>query len=78
MLGKNIEKKDEKEGLEGLIEKAKDFYFFGFFDGETGERTWCQFGAVSRREPGRFLGPCGAWEVKEKAEKGGEGKRGKG
>jgi len=29
---------DEKEGLEGLIEKAKNFYFFGFFEGETGER----------------------------------------
>lgn len=32
-----IEKKEEKEGLEGWIEKAKEFYFFGFFEGETGE-----------------------------------------
>lgn len=29
----------EKEGLEGFIEKAKNFYFFGFFEGETGERA---------------------------------------
>ena len=27
----------ELEGLEGFIEKAKNFYFFGFFEGETGE-----------------------------------------
>jgi len=27
-----------KEGLEGWIEKAKNFYFFGLFEGETGER----------------------------------------
>lgn len=27
-----------KEGLEGFIEKAKNFYFFGLFEGETGER----------------------------------------
>lgn len=33
-----IEALNEKEGLEGLIEKAKNFYFFGFFEGETGER----------------------------------------
>mmetsp|Transcript_47576 Transcript_47576/g.88316 ORF Transcript_47576/g.88316 Transcript_47576/m.88316 type:complete len:292 (-) Transcript_47576:518-1393(-) len=33
-----IEALDQKEGLEGLIEKAKNFYFFGFFEGETGER----------------------------------------
>lgn len=33
-----IEKQNEKEGLEGLIEKAKSFYFFGFFEGETGEQ----------------------------------------
>ena len=29
----------EKEGLEGLIEKAKNFYFFGFFEGETGQQA---------------------------------------
>jgi len=34
-----IEKQNEKEGLEGLIEKAKEFYFFGFFEGETGEQA---------------------------------------
>jgi hypothetical protein len=28
-----------KEGFEGFIEKAKNFYFFGFFEGETGERA---------------------------------------
>ena len=27
----------EKEGLEAWIEKAKNFYFFGLFEGETGE-----------------------------------------
>jgi len=27
----------EKEGLEGMIEKVKSFYFFGLFEGETGE-----------------------------------------
>lgn len=34
-----FEKQNEKEGLEGLIEKAKTFYFFGFFEGETGEQA---------------------------------------
>lgn len=34
-----IEKQDKKEGLEGWIEKAKEFYFFGFFEGETGEQA---------------------------------------
>lgn len=34
-----IEKSNEKEGLEGMIEKAKEFYFFGFFEGETGEKA---------------------------------------
>ena len=29
----------EKEGLEGFLEKAKSFYFFGFFEGETGEQA---------------------------------------
>jgi len=28
---------EQKEGLEGWIEKAKGFYFFGFFEGETGQ-----------------------------------------
>jgi hypothetical protein len=28
-----------KEGLEGFIEKAKSFYFFGFFEGETGQQA---------------------------------------
>ena len=34
-----FEKQNEKEGLEGWIEKAKGFYFFGFFEGETGEQA---------------------------------------
>lgn len=34
-----VEKGTEKEGLEGIIEKAKSFYFFGFFEGETGEQA---------------------------------------
>lgn len=29
----------EKEGFEGFLEKAKNFYFFGFFEGETGEQA---------------------------------------
>ena len=29
----------EKEGLEGFIERAKNFYFFGFFEGETGQQA---------------------------------------
>lgn len=28
-----------KEGLEGFLEKAKNFYFFGLFEGETGEKA---------------------------------------
>jgi hypothetical protein len=28
-----------KEGLEGFLEKAKNFYFFGFFEGETGQQA---------------------------------------
>lgn len=28
-----------KEGFEGFLEKAKNFYFFGLFEGETGERA---------------------------------------
>jgi hypothetical protein len=34
-----IDKSEEKEGLEGWIEKAKGYYFFGFFEGETGEKA---------------------------------------
>jgi len=30
--------KPELEGIEGMIAKAKNFYFFGLFEGETGER----------------------------------------
>lgn len=30
---------ETKEGLEGLIEKAKSFYFFGLFEGETGQQA---------------------------------------
>jgi len=33
------EQANKKEGLEGMIEKAKEFYFFGFFEGETGEKA---------------------------------------
>lgn len=33
------EEANKKEGLEGWIEKAKEFYFFGFFEGETGEKA---------------------------------------
>eukprot|EP00339_Tiarina_fusa_P006381 CAMPEP_0117062918 /NCGR_PEP_ID=MMETSP0472-20121206/43879_1 /TAXON_ID=693140 ORGANISM="Tiarina fusus, Strain LIS" /NCGR_SAMPLE_ID=MMETSP0472 /ASSEMBLY_ACC=CAM_ASM_000603 /LENGTH=269 /DNA_ID=CAMNT_0004782329 /DNA_START=65 /DNA_END=871 /DNA_ORIENTATION=+ len=29
----------EKEGLEGFIAKAKNFYFFGLFEGETGQQA---------------------------------------
>jgi hypothetical protein len=29
----------EREGLEGFLDKAKNFYFFGFFEGETGEQA---------------------------------------
>lgn len=29
----------ELEGLEGWLAKAKNFYFFGFFEGETGEQA---------------------------------------
>lgn len=29
----------DREGLEGFIDKAKNFYFFGFFEGETGEQA---------------------------------------
>lgn len=29
---------EELQGLQGFIQKAKNFYFFGLFEGETGER----------------------------------------
>lgn len=29
----------KKEGLEGIIETVKGWYFFGFFEGETGEEA---------------------------------------
>lgn len=32
-------KAPEKEGLEGWIETVKNYYFFGFFEGETGEEA---------------------------------------
>lgn len=34
-----MEEADQKEGLEGLIAKFKTFYFFGFFEGETGQQA---------------------------------------
>jgi hypothetical protein len=27
----------EREGFEGWLDKARNYYFFGFFEGETGE-----------------------------------------
>jgi len=35
---RDMENTVQKEGLEAFIEKAKNFYFFGLFEGETGER----------------------------------------
>jgi FK506-binding protein 1 len=35
---KAAEEGPAKEGLEAWIEKARNFYFFGLFEGETGER----------------------------------------
>jgi hypothetical protein len=32
-------KEPDKEGLEGWIETVKNYYFFGFFEGETGEEA---------------------------------------
>eukprot|EP00816_Leptocylindrus_hargravesii_P003629 CAMPEP_0196814424 /NCGR_PEP_ID=MMETSP1362-20130617/43117_1 /TAXON_ID=163516 /ORGANISM="Leptocylindrus danicus, Strain CCMP1856" /LENGTH=272 /DNA_ID=CAMNT_0042191029 /DNA_START=35 /DNA_END=853 /DNA_ORIENTATION=- len=32
-----LEEANQKEGIEGLIEKFKGYYFFGFFEGETGQ-----------------------------------------
>ena len=29
----------EKEGLEGILDKLKGYYFFGFFEGETGQQA---------------------------------------
>jgi len=34
-----LEAGDEKGGIEGMIEKVKGFYFFGFFEGETGQEA---------------------------------------
>lgn len=34
-----IDEATKPEGLEGMIERAKSFYFFGFFEGETGEQA---------------------------------------
>lgn len=34
-----IEDANKKEGLEGWIAKVKTFYFFGFFEGETGQKA---------------------------------------
>lgn len=34
-----IEDADKKEGIEGMIEKFKTYYFFGFFEGETGQQA---------------------------------------
>ena len=36
---KMANKAPEKEGLEGWIETVKNYYFFGFFEGETGEEA---------------------------------------
>lgn len=34
-----MEDADQKEGLEALIARFKTFYFFGFFEGETGQQA---------------------------------------
>ena len=34
-----LEASDGREGIQGLIEKFKSYYFFGFFEGETGEQA---------------------------------------
>jgi len=36
---KMANKAPEKEGLEGWVETVKNWYFFGFFEGETGEEA---------------------------------------
>lgn len=36
---KMANKAPDKEGLEGWIEKVQNYYFFGFFEGETGEEA---------------------------------------
>lgn len=36
---KMANKAPQKEGLEGWIETVKNYYFFGFFEGETGEEA---------------------------------------
>jgi hypothetical protein len=30
---------EKKEGLEGFLDRVKNFYFFGFFEGETGQQA---------------------------------------
>jgi len=39
MKEKAITDANKKEGIEGWIEKFNSFYFFGFFEGETGEKA---------------------------------------
>ena len=34
-----LEAASDKQGIEGLIEKFKSYYFFGFFEGETGQQA---------------------------------------
>jgi len=34
-----LEEANKKEGLEGFLEKVQSYYFFGFFEGETGEQA---------------------------------------
>jgi hypothetical protein len=36
---RQMNREQEKEGLEGFIEKVRNFYFFGFFEGETGQQA---------------------------------------
>lgn len=36
---RQLNREEEKEGLEGFIEKVRNFYFFGFFEGETGQQA---------------------------------------
>lgn len=36
---RQLQKEPEKEGFEGWLEKVRNFYFFGFFEGETGQQA---------------------------------------
>jgi hypothetical protein len=36
---RQLNRKEEKEGLEGFLDRVKNFYFFGFFEGETGQQA---------------------------------------